>query len=86
MQASKYPIAQPRATEHKQQDVIAPSPHATTNLGGVNTPKDAGYAPLHESIASGATSVPGSVGSYASQGKVRLPTLRTFIRVIVSVG
>ncbi|EIE21742.1 hypothetical protein COCSUDRAFT_56195 [Coccomyxa subellipsoidea C-169] len=67
--ASKYPIAQPRATEHKQQDVIAPSPHATTNLGGVNTPKDAGYAPLHESIASGATSVTGSVGSYASQGK-----------------
>lgn len=61
----KVPIAQPRATEH-----------LTTNLGGVDHPKDAGYAPLGESIlSSGPSSATGSMGSYASQGKVKANTL-----------
>ena len=65
-------MAQPRATETKPQDVIAPSPHGTTNLGGVDNPKDAGYAPLREGVSSApATSrATDTMGGYTSQDKV----------------
>ncbi|BDA47141.1 hypothetical protein COCOBI_09-5960 [Coccomyxa sp. Obi] len=65
----KVPMAQPRATETKPQDVIAPSPHGTTNLGGVDNPKDAGYAPLREGVSSTPASATGTMGGYTSQGK-----------------
>lgn len=63
-------MAQPRATETKPQDVNAPSLHGTTNLGGVDNPKDAGYAPLREGVSSAPASATDIMGGYTSQGKV----------------